>query len=151
MKKSVWGMLGLVVAVAGTMGAAPLTVTTFMATDGAGANENPMVDGVAKLVYSPNSVNGPHVEAHIHLYNLVPNAVYGVDIFAQSSVDFGGGGKDTGGTIVANESGRANVHISFPVQCLFAPDVTTICVYRDIDSNNEFSVDEERALAIEGM
>ena len=155
MKKSVrcFACLAVLAAAATAMAVAPLRVTAFL-PEGKGNAENPIGDGMAKLKFILDPVNGNSIEAHLHLHQFLPNTAYSVNI------DTDAGGGDFVGIATTNVDGDANVKFNFTIPVAFPPTAALITVYRnEIDDGcytpddpwTAVNEDECRAIGTEGF
>ncbi len=128
MKWYSWVVGGLAITAAATTAvAACISVTAFLPV-GAGATESPQADGMTKVKFYIDPVDGPSVEAHVHLYDFMPNTTYGVDIQTDQ------GGRDFFDIVTTNPAGNGTCTVHFPVS--MAPTIVLVVIYRDTIDND---------------
>ncbi len=118
--------------------------------EGPRSGENPSADGMAKLKFYIDPIDGPSVEAHVHLYSFMPLVTYSI------LIDTDQGGVDRANIVTTNSGGNGNVTFHFPVSA--PPVAAAVRVYRDEnnnggydadDGNTSHNEDESRAFGIE--
>ncbi len=146
MKTNSWGVVtfvGTVLSAAAVIAGPPLKVTAFTPV-GLGLLENLNADGMAKLKFYIDPVNGPSIEAHVHLYDFLPGTTYSIDIQTDQ------GGQDFADVVSTNAGGNGNANrLTFPVSA--EPDVALITIYRDVINDNQRELGEERAMGSVGL
>ncbi len=147
MKRNSWGLAGFVMAasamvMAGSamvMAGSSLRIGVFTPA-GVGIIQNPNADGMAKLKFYNDPIDGPSVQAHVHLYDFLPGITYSVVI----DTDQGGG--DFADIVTTNPAGHGNVMVHFPVAA--APTAATLVIYRDTINDDQYEAGEERAIGV---
>lgn len=149
MKLRAWGVLGVAVAagVVATGMAPPLRITTLVPM-GLGVSECGTGDGMAKLKYYIDPVDGPSIEAHVHLHKFAPLCTYSILVETDTGL------RNMANIVVTNSGGNGNCSFHFPVSA--EPVAAALLVYRDEFPNGEYDAvrpdnneDEIRAFGIE--
>lgn len=136
MKLRAWAVLGLAVVSAGVAGALcpPAIWIRTLVPMGTGVTENPDGDGMAKVQYYVDAVDGPSVRVYVHLHRFKPLCTYSVFVATDQ------GERDLANVVVTNIWGNGNALFHFPVAA--EPDAAAVLVYRDLIANGTYDVDD---------